>query len=404
MSARQPFIPQRPPAGISPQTTGESKAADEPFRPTGLLNDPVGHDSNHHLPGINKPLNTAGFKKKHDPRVINGNNNNRSRKSLDNATRAARSPAPNHSRIAAPVPSSPFFPNNPSLLPVRDPRVLSPSQLSSASADNILSSNQAHIPGRNSTPGSATTDRRLPPRPSNLSSVTRAPTPYQTLDKIDEDHEVEDTAQLSSPPDVQRNGISHPSLHDVSRQGLRRISKRVRRMEDEGSEDSEYGVVTKRYKADETGQIDYMQPYPPQSTPGPTVPLRNSSVVPSTPVRNHQTADSSAPSNSILHRILGPSLERHADKDLEAYMNAKKKWSECTIEEWKAGANDIAANFAKMIDYVKDHMTTKLALYANLQSVVEDHRTVLNERETVLRNARDSLVRDGANVVGNAKH
>jgi len=49
---------------------------------------------------------------------------------------------------------------------------------------------------------------------------------------------------------------------------------------------------------------------------------------------------------------------------------------------------------------VKDHMTSKLALYASLHSAVDAHRAILSDREEQLKEARESLVREGGNVIG----
>ena len=43
--------------------------------------------------------------------------------------------------------------------------------------------------------------------------------------------------------------------------------------------------------------------------------------------------------------------------------------------------------------------STKLQLYASLDSKLSTHRAVLSKREDALKDAREALVRDGANVV-----
>lgn len=88
------------------------------------------------------------------------------------------------------------------------------------------------------------------------------------------------------------------------------------------------------------------------------------------------------------------------DAHLNAYDEAKKKWSECSIDEWRAGADELMTGFAKMLDFVKEHMTTKLTLYASLHSSVSAHRAILADRDQTLKEARESLVREGGNVVG----
>ena len=40
-----------------------------------------------------------------------------------------------------------------------------------------------------------------------------------------------------------------------------------------------------------------------------------------------------------LRRLLGQDLDAYVDAHTEAYEQARKKWTECTIDEWKAGAD-----------------------------------------------------------------
>lgn len=42
-----------------------------------------------------------------------------------------------------------------------------------------------------------------------------------------------------------------------------------------------------------------------------------------------------------LRRLLGQDLDVYVEGHTEAYEQAKKKWTECTTEEWKAGADGI---------------------------------------------------------------
>ena len=111
-----------------------------------------------------------------------------------------------------------------------------------------------------------------------------------------------------------------------------------------------------------------MHSYPVHPTPASQLPSRNSSAVPSTPVRGHARGSNGVlATNSVLHRILGPTLERHANKDLETYLNAKRKWSECTMEEWKAGADGIkfpyiSLHLSQCLSHLLFHRFQKLHL------------------------------------------
>ena len=40
-----------------------------------------------------------------------------------------------------------------------------------------------------------------------------------------------------------------------------------------------------------------------------------------------------------LHRLLGQDLDIYVEAHVEAYEQAKKKWSECSMDEWKVGAD-----------------------------------------------------------------
>lgn len=53
--------------------------------------------------------------------------------------------------------------------------------------------------------------------------------------------------------------------------------------------------------------------------------------------RHQLTAPTSAPEESALCKLLGQDFEKFINEHLDAYNEAKKKWSECSIEEWRAG-------------------------------------------------------------------
>ena len=44
-----------------------------------------------------------------------------------------------------------------------------------------------------------------------------------------------------------------------------------------------------------------------------------------------------------LSRIFGHDFDTYVEAHLDAYDHAKRKWSDCTIEEWKAGADGMDA-------------------------------------------------------------
>lgn len=40
-----------------------------------------------------------------------------------------------------------------------------------------------------------------------------------------------------------------------------------------------------------------------------------------------------------LHRLLGHDLDAYVNTHMSTYEDAKKKWTDCTMEEWTAGAD-----------------------------------------------------------------
>lgn len=90
-------------------------------------------------------------------------------------------------------------------------------------------------------------------------------------------------------------------------------------------------------QADEyqTDLLDTPPPPPPFTYP----PLRT----PSPPPYRHQIPEGErdASNKNALCALLGHDLDAYADTHKSAYEVAKKKWTECTMEEWTAGADGI---------------------------------------------------------------
>ena len=75
-----------------------------------------------------------------------------------------------------------------------------------------------------------------------------------------------------------------------------------------------------------------------------------------------------ATEENALRKLLGQDLDKYISEHLDAYDEAKKKWSECSAEEWQAGAEgrprhallsdfadctaELMGKFAKMMDFV----------------------------------------------------
>ncbi|TFK45819.1 hypothetical protein OE88DRAFT_1668670 [Heliocybe sulcata] len=126
------------------------------------------------------------------------------------------------------------------------------------------------------------------------------------------------------------------------------------------------------------------------------------------------------PSGGVILRQLfdfdsGLSMEEH----LQVYEDAKHRWTHCSLEEWQAGAEgvwmessffllgadlsvtlELMGKFGDVMDYVKDHLHTKMSLYASLHSRVEEHKGTLGNRDKILQDVRERLVRQSGNVLG----
>ncbi|KAL5504145.1 hypothetical protein ACEPAH_8218 [Sanghuangporus vaninii] len=106
--------------------------------------------------------------------------------------------------------------------------------------------------------------------------------------------------------------------------------------------------------------------------------------------------------DQALCRLLGVDFDQYFAEHIEQYEAAKKRWTSCSVEEWKAGAEEISAKFNKLIDFVKERMTAKLSLYATLHDKVAQHKVTLGERKSMLKNVQEKLVKDSGAVLGGA--
>ncbi|RDX42289.1 hypothetical protein OH76DRAFT_135455 [Lentinus brumalis] len=455
MSARAPFVPRpasridaatdQPPASRSPPPAGY-----ESFRPTGLLSPdahiPSGDSSHNVLDGSDgssahpssagfKPLNLSGLgKAKNGPQGPLSSRTSKPRSSHDSSV---RSPKPfssvQHKHLAAPRPSSPFFPNA-GLNSMNVFRAPAPPQMLHPSGSDEMSSNKAHtvnssedsarrmadMPGRPPSAQASDTFRFMDP---SLVSGHRAPrsSSHPSLASI---HEVEEEHETNSPHKVQQMGppmdphsqgsYSGDYVEDFEdsghaesphfTQGMRRVSKRPERAPEE--DEYEYGTGAKRYKM--APQDEYAMSFGGRTTPvrysggefeRTATPAQSAPVLPPPATRKvggdeHKQA---------LYRLLGQDLDICVEAHADAYEQARKKWSECSIEEWTQGADELATRFGKMLDFVKDNMSTKLSLYASLHTAIAGHRAVLTERDKTLSDARESLAREAAAVVGGMK-
>ncbi|KAI0665813.1 hypothetical protein C8Q78DRAFT_1063279, partial [Trametes maxima] len=171
--------------------------------------------------------------------------------------------------------------------------------------------------------------------------------------------------------------------------------------------DYKQGPDAKRYKASHLD--DFPAPYSGRTTPARysahpgfdrTVPPARGVPPPQFHPQHVKATDDEPSTQQTLLRLLGQDLDIFAEAHVDSYEQASRKWAECSAEEWTKGADELMGRFGKMLDFVKDHMTAKIALYATLHNKIADHKVVLADRQQSLKDARENLVREGGAVVG----
>ncbi|CCM05377.1 uncharacterized protein FIBRA_07593 [Fibroporia radiculosa] len=456
MSARAPFVPQRPVSRQychqSERNASESQLPHDTSAVPSLQNfnasldttssnsqqlddhfndqDCVRKDGamNHLTLGVNKPLNLSAFtKKKPMQQIATG----KSRRSFEDSTVQSCSPRPmlppqqaSHSASL-----SPFFHNVPEIAPTAGihvpPAITSKMQAETPPKD--FSSNHAHIPDSVLLSGLQMSDRLqmmqgLPSDNSLPFSPLDSAAPVQNReqgsrllleelqesvdgDECNENHKMIQYGHRSKEYcnfSVELSGILPSNTNARCGNPLTRAAKRMQEV------DQDHDMYnTKRYKMD---RVSTLVSRDADSTDHFAVPDDPAHLCEQTLVDHHQGSSLRSPSDArslaaedgkseALYKLLGRDLNAFVEDRVEAYEAAKKKWSECSMEEWKTGAEEVAGKFASVIGYVKEHMSAKLVLYANLHSVVAAQRSALSERERVLVDARDGLVREGGNVV-----
>ncbi|KAF8629956.1 hypothetical protein AX17_005522 [Amanita inopinata Kibby_2008] len=102
-----------------------------------------------------------------------------------------------------------------------------------------------------------------------------------------------------------------------------------------------------------------------------------------------------------LDRLLGLDANAYNGEYLaEKYEQAVVKWRNCSLEEWFAGAEEIKSKYCKIFDFVKDHMSSKVDLYASFDKKIENHNDTLHEREEMLSAVQAQLVKESESVLG----
>ncbi|KAH9847983.1 hypothetical protein C2E23DRAFT_889440 [Lenzites betulinus] len=424
MSARTPFVPQR-----SASRAANPDPPDESFRPNGLLDAPPADEQHagpltdadgpasaaHSFASKFKPLNLASFSKK-----------NQRRPSVDRtAPTAAPAPKPAQlARLGSQRALSPFFHSSgaPSA-PAAFKAPAAPAQTSGHPDD--LSSNQAHTvsSARSSVyeplseislahgSGSDRFSSALDASFASHRSRTASQPSLASIHEVAEEDDEGSPRKLSPAKaysDYPPSGAYTEDSPQEEPHGLRRSGKRPERAPEDDDE-YEYGTGAKRYKP-APHQNEHPGMYNGRSTPAhygvpaqfsraPTPAHGAPLLAPPAHFLPEPVKVEASEARQALYRLLGQDLDIFVEGHADAYEQARKKWAECSVEDWTSGADDLAGRFGKMLDFVKEHMTSKLALYAALHKNIAEHKNVLSEREQALKEARESLVREGGAVV-----
>lgn len=266
MSARQPFVPQRPGSRISNPIASPNGVVqppiNDPFRHSGLLPDSSAAPdpgAAHKSQNTNKPLNISGLMKK-----------KRGSQGLSDSKSSAGDQIVSQNHIAAPRPMSPFIAKNPIFLSEKQSLVsVSPAPHIQAPLNEDFSHNQAHIPthrpSRHYSREANRQQQRLSPsvptdNPDNGIYPPSGVTMNGALDHPSAQDQFNQSAtrrpHVGSPsggaeePNPKYDGNSHGYEHEPNSRALRQSSnKRIDRPDDVGGDEMEYGS-TKRQRGD----------------------------------------------------------------------------------------------------------------------------------------------------------
>ncbi|KAH0585616.1 hypothetical protein H2248_008844 [Termitomyces sp. 'cryptogamus'] len=107
--------------------------------------------------------------------------------------------------------------------------------------------------------------------------------------------------------------------------------------------------------------------------------------------------------SSGLTRLLGCEVDAYVDHHVEQYEQIVERWKGCTMEEWIAGAEEQAARYTKILDFVKNHMSSKMRLFASFDVKIDGHQNILADREKALEGVKTRLVQQSAHALGHAR-
>ncbi|KAF9792353.1 hypothetical protein BJ322DRAFT_1206981 [Thelephora terrestris] len=190
------------------------------------------------------------------------------------------------------------------------------------------------------------------------------------INEVDEDTEMINDSTSGSP-----SVLFTGRYTDVSSSG-----KRTQRVDEDV--DNMENVNPKRFKSDQQGSGSTIRSRPASSY---------THAAPPEQLRTNQHG---------LDTLMGFDSDAYINENLKKYEELKEKWANSSVEEWKAGGDEIANRFSEILDMVKDHMMQKMTLYADIQVKIDEHKNVLEERSKDLTEAKRDLVKRSGNAIG----
>ncbi|KAJ4467418.1 hypothetical protein C8J55DRAFT_565279 [Lentinula edodes] len=100
-----------------------------------------------------------------------------------------------------------------------------------------------------------------------------------------------------------------------------------------------------------------------------------------------------------LDKLLGCQADAYIEDHMQKYEQLTTKWKECSMEEWVKGADEIMVKYSKILDFVKNHMTTKLKLFTSFDKQLEAHDSILDNRAKVLEGVKSKLVAQSGSIL-----
>ncbi|QRV90873.1 hypothetical protein RhiJN_18891 [Ceratobasidium sp. AG-Ba] len=114
----------------------------------------------------------------------------------------------------------------------------------------------------------------------------------------------------------------------------------------------------------------------------------------------------SGPTRSKTH--FSSSLDAYIETHQTEWIAARKRWEDCSMDEWKNGPAELVAEFNKVMDTVKDFMmqvfgsihTKRMEVYAGINKSVDAHKLRLDARDAMLVKEKERLVKHAGGLAG----